>query len=233
MNVTWTDLPSAPVTVGDTEARPIDVGDEPPPEDVLPVEVPAELAAVSKEELSDVLAALTQVANRVFKKDAPRAGALVSDVWMKLCTTRRWNPEKGPLKAWALGALKSELNHLFASKGAKKDTTAADGFHREVRPERVDSTEEMHLDRAEATRREARAVDKLARLKESIAPHPPAPDVLACKERGVDKPADIASELGLPVKQVYVSLDLIKRHLARLGGARVDDDPDDDDEDGT
>ncbi len=189
--------------------------DEPSSGPQLPDAIPPELARLSAEELKDLLVTMTGVALRLTKART-RADALVSDVWNKLCTTRRWQPEKGPLLRHALGALKSELHHERASKKDEKEKRAADGFHREVRGEREPSPEALQLEEAEADRKQSAAADKLERLAQSVKDHPPAPDVLACKARGIDKPADIARELGVPVQKVYQSLDLLKRHLRRI-----------------
>jgi hypothetical protein len=200
-----------------------DEGDGPSSGPHLPDEIPAELAQLSRDELRDLLVTMTNVALKLTRA-RPRADALVSDVWNKLCTTRRWKPETGPLLRHALGALKSELHHQRASKKDDNDQTAADGFHREVRGERTESPETQQLEEAEADAKQRAAAATLERLTQSVKDHPPAPDVLACKARGIDKPADIARELGLPVAKVYQSLDLLKRHLRRL---RRDDDGED------
>jgi DNA-directed RNA polymerase specialized sigma24 family protein len=192
-----------------------DEGDEPSSGPILPDEIPPELAQLSKDEVRDLLVTMTGVALRLTKA-RPVADALVSDVWNKLCTTRRWQPDRGPLLRHALGALKSELHHQRASKKDEKDRRAGDGFHREVRGERERSAEQMQLEEAEADGKQKAAATQLERLAESVKDHPPAPDVLACKARGIDKPADIARALGVPVQKVYQSLDLLKRHLRRL-----------------
>jgi hypothetical protein len=135
---------------------------------------------------------------------------------VKLTTTRRWDPRSGTLERHALGALKSELSNQRTSKKGERDGLAHEGYHREIRPERVDSPEEMHLHRGDADQRQDAAARELDELKRRIAGHELAPRVLACKADGIDKPADIARELGVPAAKVYAAIRVLKENLVAI-----------------
>lgn len=198
-------------------------------DDDLPTEIPPELASVSPGVLKDALDAARLVALRILKSKS-KADALVSDVFVKLTTTRRWDPRGGPLDRWMLGVLKSELYRQRVSKASDKEAEAAAGFHREVRPDHVESPEDAMLERADEDRREATATGELEALEAAVRNHPVAPRVLACRRRGVDKAGDIARELGLLPREVYAANDLLQKHLrkirARDGGGGPDDEND-------
>ena len=73
-----------------------DPSGEPPPSTPQPTEVPPELKAVPDSELLEVFEAARAVALRKTKSRV-EADVLVSDVFIKLTTTRRWDPQKAPL----------------------------------------------------------------------------------------------------------------------------------------
>jgi DNA-directed RNA polymerase specialized sigma24 family protein len=184
-------------------------------EEEEPKEFPPELKAVPPDEMRRVYEAAKLVALRLTKSKA-RADELVSDVFVKLTTTRRWNPARKPLLEHVIGALRSELNHQYASKAPERERTANEAYHRDVVPLRVESTEERMLARA-------KAATELSLLEARISNHDLVPKVLQCKADGIDRPADIARALGVPAARVHRAIELLKHHLANIRAASDDD----------
>jgi hypothetical protein len=191
--------------------------DAPPPSDPsLPRALPPELAELPPGELEAVLETAILVATRRLKS-APRARQLVSDVFTKLTRTRRWDSSRGPLLRHVLGALKSELSHQNTSKEPEREEIAHETFHREVRPDRVESAEELHLERGDAEVRRDRAARELEQLEARVANLPVASAILRLqREQGIHKPAEMAEALKVPVRDVYRALEMLRYHLKKL-----------------
>jgi hypothetical protein len=199
-----------------------DPDDEAPPssDKSLPRELPPELAALPPGELAEAFeAALLFAARRL--KSLPRARVLVSDVYTKLTRTRRWDPARGPLLRHVLGAVRSELSNQNTSKAPERESEAAEGFHREVRPDRVESPEELQLDHGEAARRRERAARELEQLAERVANLPVASAILRLQaDEGMHKPAELAAALNVPQREIYRALEMLRYHLKKIREVR-------------
>ncbi len=187
-----------------------------PTSGALPHALPPELAALASGELRAMLERAREVAI-IWTKSKPQADELISDLYVKLTTTRRWR--KGPLLDHVLGVLRSELSHRRTSKTPVRERTAGEAYYREVRPHRVQSAEDDMLEHADAVRRQGRAADELRRLEERVAAHPLTRDVLRLKGEGVHKAAEIARALQVPTRQVYLALESLKYHLQKIRAA--------------
>jgi DNA-directed RNA polymerase specialized sigma24 family protein len=198
-----------------TAANDDDRDDEIAPDAEEPNEFPPELKAVPQDEMRRVFEKAKLVALRLTKSKR-RADELVSDVFVKLTTTRRWNPARKPLLEHVIGALRSELNNQYMSKAPERERTANEAYHRDVVPLRVESTEERMLARA-------KAVKEVRLLETRISKHALMHKVLQCKADGIDRPADIARALGVPAERVHRAIELLKHHLANIRAASDDD----------
>jgi len=192
---------------------------EPASEPELPAEVPPELQAVPEKEMNAVLEQAMVYALRKTKNKS-RADALVSEAYVRLTTTRRWVPSKGPLAPHVLRIVKSLFLHEITSKAPEREALVHAGYHREMRPVQTVSAEEMMLERAEELADEERragvAAEEIAQLRVRIAKHPTVPEVLRLKEEGIEEPREIARILGLEPKQVYRAIEMLKYHLDKI-----------------
>jgi len=184
---------------------------EPPP---APMKMPPELASVPKRELREILRAARSFA---ITKTKSRAGAavLVSDVFMKLVTTRRWDPTKAPLQKYFLFVLKSEFSNQVTSAAPERENSAHEGFHREVRPDHSPSAEDSILDHAEQKERHDQSRTEFDALKARIASHPLMPRVLECRIEGMT-PGETARFLQVPKRDVYAAIKLLRHHWNRI-----------------
>jgi len=185
--------------------------------------LPPELKAVAPDQMRAVLEAAALVALRLTKSKR-LADELLSDVFDKLTTTRRWDRSRGPLLDHVLGALRSVLNNQRTSKAPEREGVAHGDYHREVRPTVVESPEETVLEHEEAQLGRSRAARELGLLAARIDHHELAPKVLRCKSDGIAPPAEIARTLGVPVRQVYQAIDLLKYHLEKIRADENDKD---------
>jgi DNA-directed RNA polymerase specialized sigma24 family protein len=187
-----------------------------------PKVLPAELAAVSRSELEAVLrAGWAFVVKKTRSKEL--AEGLVPEMYLKLATTRRWDPKKMPLAQHFILSLKSELSNRLTSHASQREELAHDGFHREVRPGHVPSAEDLAVapdSDARRARAQQDAKTVLELLRSRVRDHELMPGVLACKESGIDEPRRIAEKLGVPVQKVYRALDLLRYHLRQIREAR-------------
>jgi hypothetical protein len=106
-------FPRAPDVEGDPSG-------EPPPSTPQPTELPPELKSVPDAELRKVLKAARASALRK-TKSLPEAKVLVSDVFIKLTTTRRWDPQKAPLLPYFLLVLDSEFKNRVSSAAPERE----------------------------------------------------------------------------------------------------------------
>jgi len=194
-----------------------DPGGEPPSPE--PMEWPPELSSVPDKDLREILDDATEYA---FKKtkSLPEADVLVSDVFHKLTTTRRWDPTKTKsLRKYVLFVVKSEFLNRMTSAEPEREELAHEGFHREFRPDHSPSAEDGILERAHHGERHAESRTELDELEVRIAKHPLMPRVLECKSEGM-KPGEIARSLGVPERDVYAALKLLKYHLTKIREGR-------------
>src|ERR1700722_4814665 len=197
------DLPAvAPENDTEAEARPSD--------DALPTEFPPELKSLPPSELRRVHVAATLYARKKTKSKI-KGDELVSDVFIKLTTTRRWKPEKGPLLPYVLRAIKSMLSHERGGLAPERDQTAHEGFYREEQRAHTLSPEDKLLEHRDEHDRQSEAMSELDALGARIADHPLMPRVLACKAQGM-MPGEIARALNVPASDVYAAIKLIKHH---------------------
>jgi DNA-directed RNA polymerase specialized sigma24 family protein len=191
----------------------VDPSAEPPPS-MAPMEMPPELASVPDRELREILRAARAYA---FTKTKSRTGAdvLVSDVFMKLMTTRRWDPTRAPLQKYFLFVIKSEFSNQVTSAAPDRENSAHEGFHREVRPDHSPSAEDGILDHGEQKERHDQSRTELDALKARIARHPLMPRVLECRGEGMT-PGETARFLQVPERDVYAAIKLLKHHLNRI-----------------
>lgn len=201
------DLP--PIDPDGTSTPPPAETTTPPPRAQCP-----ELASVSREQLRDLLESVHHVVLGITKSTI-RTDEIVQDTFEALMTTRRWNG-KQPLERHVIGIAMSLLHHQHASKAPQRDARAHAGFHREIVGTSVGSPEDETLDHAEDEDRQSSARRELAELEASVAAHPVAPRVLRCKADGIEKPADIARALSIPVEHVYRATELLREHLRRI-----------------
>ena len=173
----------------------------------------------SKEEVRDAVDAAMAVALAI-TQSRQRAEDVVQDAFERALTTRHWDRSKGPFDRYMAGVVRSLLNIAFHSAGPEREAKAHEGFYDEVAGRWTESAEVKTLEYAEAEERDARAVEDLERLRASVAEHPVAPEVLKCRERGIDKAAQIARELEVPVQKVYRANELLKEHLGKIWEAR-------------
>jgi DNA-directed RNA polymerase specialized sigma24 family protein len=192
--------------------------------------LPPELRAVPR----DVLASATRHArtfvinktrsNGMDKEEAKLlAWELVQDVFVKVTRTRRWNAAKGVFSRHFMLCTMSELNHHFTSKAREKEKEANEGYGREELPTHTPSVEDRIIEEQTETElmaaRESKAAREVALLREKIASHELMPRVAAALEGGTTRPADIATELGVPVQKVYRALDLMRHHMQNIRDA--------------
>ncbi len=194
----------------------------PPSEPPGPRELPPEIAALPTDEFNRAWRDATIMARSITKSRA-RADDVMSTVLQLLLTTRRWDPARGPLFRHLTGALKSVLSNEHTSKAPEREALVHEAYHREVRPLYDGSAEDMMLERAEeeaesarAEQRRAAAASALARLEARVRGHEVARGVLRCKSEGIEKAADIAVALGVPVAQVYRAMEMLKYHLTKI-----------------
>jgi DNA-directed RNA polymerase specialized sigma24 family protein len=190
-----------------------DPSTEPPPS-TGPMEMPPELASVPDPELGEIMRVARTYA---FKKTKSNAGAqvLVSDAFMKLVTTRRWDPTKAPLLTYFLFVIKSEFRNQITSAARDRENSAHEGFHREVRPDHSPSAEDDILDYGEQKERDDHSRTELDALKARIARHTLMPRVLECRLGGMT-PGETARFLQVPERDVYAAIKLLKHHLTRI-----------------
>lgn len=170
--------------------------------------------AVPDSELCQVLEVAQAAAFRKTKSRA-EANVLVSDVFIKLTTTRRWNPQKSPLLPYFLLVLESEFLNRVTSAAPERENTAHEGFHREVLPDHSPSAEDRILEHAEREARRDESRAELDALKARIAKHPLMPRVLECRDEGMT-PAETARFLKVSDREVYGAIKLLKHHLTRI-----------------
>jgi DNA-directed RNA polymerase specialized sigma24 family protein len=191
-----------------------DPSGETPPSTPQPMELPPELKSVPDSELRRVLKAARAVALRK-TKSLPEAKVLVSDVFIKLTTTRRWDPQKAPLLPYFLLVLESEFMNRVTSAAPEHENTAREGFYREVRPDHSPSPEDAILEHAERQERRDHSRVELEALRARIEKHPLMPRVLECRGQGMT-PAEIARFLKVSEREVYGAIKLLKHHLTRI-----------------
>jgi DNA-directed RNA polymerase specialized sigma24 family protein len=181
-----------------------------------PPVLPPELASLSKTEMRDAYQAVAQLAFRITRSTS-RTDELVQTTFERLLTTRRWDPEGGPLLHHLMGVVKSLLSISYKSKAKKHDEIAHDGFHREVVGESAGSVEDAIIEHADREAEHAGAAAELDELVARVARHPDATRVLRLKiDTGIDDAAEIAVELDLPVTRVYRINEVLKYHLERI-----------------
>jgi len=181
----------------------------------LPRELPPELAVIPRNEFRAVWERVTLVALRITKSKL-RADQLMSDVYAKLVTTRRWDPSKKPLEKHLFGTVRSLLNIEYRSKQGEREALGNEGYHREVRPGHDVSVEDAVIEASDADARQTQAALEVEELRRRAASHPVMSGVLRCKSGGINKAADIARELNASPKEVYRAIELLKDHLTRM-----------------
>ena len=113
-----------------------------------PGPLPPELEALGRDEVRAVFEEALLIGLR-WTKSPDGARQLLSDLYVRMTTTQRWDPTQAPLRVFVM----QTLRHLLATQPDRRPRpgTRAQGHGSlppEIRPERVGSTEEMHLDAA-------------------------------------------------------------------------------------
>jgi DNA-directed RNA polymerase specialized sigma24 family protein len=182
--------------------------------------LPPEIASLSRDEFRAVYDRATAVVFG-FTKSKPRTEELLQAASVLLLTTRRWDPDKGPLLQHVLGIVRSVLSHSYSREKTERGERAAqtrEGFQREVAGTEAPSPEDATIDGTDGADRQAAAERELDELAASVADHPDAPRVLRLRRASERKrkASEIARELGLPVERVYRANDVLLRHLRRI-----------------
>jgi DNA-directed RNA polymerase specialized sigma24 family protein len=178
-----------------------------------------ELAAVTPKELQALFESLYRVALALTRSRA-RAEEVVENAFERLLTTRRWNPGKAPLAKHLAYIVKSLVMHEESSTRPERDQAAAEGFYRETETERAESSEQKNLLYAESASRQAEAARELEELRASVAHQPLVSEVLRKREEGLERAADVAQALGVPVERVYRANEVLREHLKRIRQSR-------------
>jgi DNA-directed RNA polymerase specialized sigma24 family protein len=187
-------------------------------------ELPAEIAALSREEFRSVFEQAMQIVLG-FTKSKARTDELMQTASLLLFTTRRWNPRAGPILGHLLGIVRSVLSHSYRHENSERGARAAharESFQREVAGTEAASPEDETIDGTATEERRAEAERELDELAASVADHADAPRVLRSRRDadGKKKAADIARELDLPVERVYRANKLLLNHLRRIRAKR-------------
>ena len=194
------------------------------PPDERRQQLPPEIAALSRDEFRAVYEQATQIVLGITKSKA-RTEELMQTAASLLLTTRRWNPNGGPLLRHMVGIVRSVLSHSYRRENTERAERAAharESFQREVLGMEAASPEDETIDGTATAERQAEAERELDELAASVADHPDAPRVLRMRREaeGKKKAADIARELDMPVGRVYRANDVLRRHLRRIRAER-------------
>ncbi len=156
-------------------------------------------------------------------RSVPLAKDVVSDVVHKLTTTRRWQPDRGPLADHFFGAIHSEISNRFTSKAGEREDAAHEGFHRETRPAATQSAEEMAVGREEQEERRSTAAKTVERLLARVSGRSLCARIVRALEDGEEmKPSALASRLGVTREEIYVALRQLRYHVQRIGESERD-----------
>jgi RNA polymerase sigma factor (sigma-70 family) len=190
----------------------------PPPR----AQLPPEIAALSQEAFVDACDLLKVTSIRLMRKP-DEADELYWTVWERLMTTKRYDPAKGPLKAWLVLVTKGEYKNAIEKKVSKRrrDARAHEGFHREEGLTSIASAEDQMVAHAEDSAKQAEVARDLQALEARAAEHPIALRVLELRKEG-HKPAAIAEILGVPTKKVYEANESLKDYLTEIRRERGD-----------
>jgi DNA-directed RNA polymerase specialized sigma24 family protein len=177
----------------------------------------------TRDELRVALGAAMAAAMAI-TRSRDRADEAVQAAFEAVMTTRPWVRSKGPFDRHLAGAVRSIINHGFASKAPKKEAAASAEYQREVVGEAAPSPEDTTLDRADEESRQTNADADLDALEGSVADNAAALAVLRCRrEHGLSRAGDIAEKLTMPVEQVYRANEVLKDHLKKLRRRRGGD----------
>ena len=154
------------------------------------------------------------------------ATELVNDVFIKLCTTHRWDPAKLDLEAWFLLLVKNEIKERYhGDKGKLDPETAAQFRNYEITERFVECMppDEVLIERQEregAEARRAQAVADLDAIELATTRHAIASAVIAeMRVHGADlRPQQLADRLGVDVNQIYRAKEVIQYHARKLRG---------------
>jgi DNA-directed RNA polymerase specialized sigma24 family protein len=124
-----------------------------------------------------------------------------------------WDPAKDPTaRQFLAGSVVGALAN--ARRSARARYESPDGL--------LDEAPHAAEDTTAAAAKEAEASAAIARLREALAQDPTALAVVDLVIEGVDKPADQASRLGLPVTAIYDARERITRQTRRLAKERAE-----------
>ncbi len=193
-----------------------------PPEAAAAGAVPPEIAALPPEEFRRIWEATTLVVFRITRSKV-RTDQLMSDLFEKLTTTRRWDPSRRSLESHMRGALSSMMTHEYHSKKPEREAAAHAGHYREERGHHDPSPEQRILDASEAEERRAAAARQLESLEKWAERDPVMKGVLRGKADG-KKPAEIARDLGVAPHEVYKAIRALKEHMERMRAKQKDED---------
>ena len=186
---------------------------------LMPGRLPAELEALGKAEVRAVFEEALLIGYR-WTESKDRARELLSDLYVKITTTQRWDPTKAPLRVFVLRTLRNLMRRgPTIERVPARERKAMEGFHREMRPERVDSTEEMHLEKAYYEARHEASARQLAKLEERLEKNGlelAQRIVAAYREKDYETRTELADDLGVPVRQVYRALEAMRYHLGEI-----------------
>jgi hypothetical protein len=176
--------------------------------------LPTELQTLSSAELTEHLRAVFELA---MGKAHDRAVALeiTHQVLFHVTTDRRWEPAKGALRAHLVAMMAGVYGELRFG-GSWHERRACAGFAAE-QGNRSASPEQLALyveEQPLLERRDAADAAALAAVVEAMSGNPIAPRLFALwAEHGPDLvPRDIAERLGVAVKDVHRTIELVRRH---------------------
>jgi DNA-directed RNA polymerase specialized sigma24 family protein len=189
--------------------------DSPPSESPEPRELPPELKSLPRAELALALKKARILVRRKSGSDQI-ADDLVPSTFLKMTTTRRWDPAKGSFVRHFLGAVQSELGNLWKKEARARERPVGDDSDLSDVEEGLLSAPSGECEIVSRADRLAKAERELRTLRERIAENPLLVRVLAKREEGVERAADIATALGEPVKDIYRANELLKYHLRKI-----------------
>ncbi len=174
--------------------------------------------SLSKKDIREAHRAAMVVA-LALTRNRSRAEDVVQDAFERVMTTRPWDPAKGSLERHLAGIVRSLVNIAHHAAAPRLEAEAQETLYDEV-GRTTGSAEEKMLDAAEVAARDAHAEGELARLGAGVANHAVASGVLRCRAEGMEKSAEIARALDVPIDQVYRANELLSERLRKMREAK-------------
>jgi DNA-directed RNA polymerase specialized sigma24 family protein len=173
----------------------------------------AQAAAIARADWASVMARLHRYGRSRGATDANAQDAAQAAVTQLLEGRTAWNPAEGPdLLLHLMRAVRTLLKDARQSAQSRYETPAVD-IDRKAAPPPGEPV----------VAREARESDALARLRHALREDAEALTVLDLTVEGVEKPAEQAARLGIPVGKVYDARDRIGRQVRRIRHEMADE----------